>query len=82
MAFIFAIVIIAVLYLYSPIAASIAAILSAIYFYKSFQRTKYMTDEEVDMVIRLKSITDPEERKRIKAQIEKNINERMAADKQ
>lgn len=37
-----------------------------------------MTDEEVDMAIRLKTITDPDERKKIKAQIEENINKRMA----
>ncbi len=81
MALIFAIIIIVAIFFYSPIIAGVFALLSAFYFYKSFQRTKYMTDEEVDMAIRLKSITDPEERKKIKAQIEKNINDRMAADK-
>jgi len=81
MALIFAIIIIVVIFFYSPIVAGVVALLSIIYFYKSFQRTKYMTDEEVDMAIRLKTITDPEERKKIKSQIEENINKRMAEKK-
>ncbi len=81
MLLIFAIIIIMSISLYSPITASIVAILSAIYFYKSFQRNKYITNKEVDMSIRLKSIKDPEERKKLKDQIENNINKRMAANK-
>ena len=82
MALIVSILIVAVLFYYSPLLAGVVAILAAIYFYKSFQRTKYMTDEEVNMAIRLKSIQDPIERNNIKEDIERKINERMAADKE
>jgi len=71
MLLIFAIIIIMIISSYSPITASIAAIFSAIYFYKSFQRTKYMINKEADMAIRLKSIKDPEEKKKLKTQIKK-----------
>lgn len=81
MALIVSVLIVAVLFYYSPLLAGAVAILAALYFYKSFQRTKYMTDEEVDMAIRLKSIQDPIERKNIKEEIERRINERKAADK-
>jgi len=81
MALIISILIVAVLFYYSPLLAGVVAILAAFYFYKSFQRTKYMTDDEVDMAIRLKSIQDPVERKNIKEEIERRINERMSADK-
>ena len=81
MALIVSILIVAVLFYYSPLIAGVVAVLAAFYFYKSFQRTKYMTDEEVDMAIRLKSIQDPIERKNIKEEIERRINERMSADK-
>lgn len=40
-----------------------------------------MTDEEVNMAFHLKSIQDPNERKKIKEEIERRINERMSADK-
>jgi len=80
-ALIVAIAIVVALYFFSPVAAGIVAILAGIFFYKSSQRTKYMTNEEVDMALRLNSIEDPNERKKIKAEIDRRINERMAADK-
>lgn len=79
MALIVSIVIVAVLFYYSPVFGGVVEVLAELYFYKSFQRTKYMTDEEVDMALRLKSIQNQVERKRIKEEIERRINERMAA---
>ena len=45
MALIVSIVFVAVLFYYSPVFGGVVAVLATLYFCKSFQLTKYMTDK-------------------------------------
>jgi len=62
---------------FSPALGAIATIVAAYFLYGSFKRTMYMTDSEVDIANNLKNIKDPNERKRIKSEIQRNIDQRI-----
>jgi len=62
----------------SPALGAIAVIISSYFIFGSAKRTRYMTNAEVDIANNLHKIKDPDERKRVKAEIQANIDRRIA----
>ena len=76
MALIFAVVIGVLLFNVQPMLGVLFGILSMFYFYKMFKRTSYMTNDEVDTALSMRS-SNPHERRNIRADLKSRIDARM-----